>query len=69
MSARLETVATWTAGAIGIGWVLTAASLAFGGGHPPTFFVGSARLLGCNLLFLLTAVGLWLWVLWEASRR
>ena len=103
--ARLETVATWTAGAIGIGWLLTAASLAFGGGHPPTFFVvgegvvlvsvvlapigaaaalvalwqarrdgGATRrrvvaLLGCNLLFLLTAVGLWLWILWEASRR
>ena len=98
-------MATWTAGAIGIGWLLTAASLAFGGGHPPAFFVvgegnvlvsvvlapigaGAAlvamwqarreglptrgrvvALLGCNLLFLLTVIGLWLWVLWQASRR
>ena len=105
MRTRLDSVATWTAGAIGIGWLLTAASLAFGGGHPPAFFVigegvvlvsvvlapigaGAAlvalwqarrekrplagsvvALLGCNLLFLLTAIGLWLWVLWEASRR
>jgi hypothetical protein len=105
MGARLEQVATWTAGAIGIGWLLTAASVAFGGGHPPAFFVvgegvvlvsvvlapigvGAAlvalwqarrdarpasgrvlALLGCNLLFLLTAVGLWLWIVREASRR
>jgi hypothetical protein len=32
-------LATWTAGAIALGWLLTAASLTFRGGHPPAWWV------------------------------
>jgi hypothetical protein len=32
-------VATWIAGAIAFGWLATAASVAFRGGHPPMFYV------------------------------
>jgi hypothetical protein len=32
-------LATWTAGAIALSWLLTAASLTFRGGHPPAWWV------------------------------
>jgi len=32
-------LAAWTAGAIALGWLLTVASLAFEGGHPPAWWV------------------------------
>lgn len=48
-------LATWTAGAIALGWLLTVASLPFGGGHPPTWWV-----LGMGVVlfsFVLAPVG------------
>ena len=48
-------LATWTAGAIAFGWLLTVASLPVGGGHPPTFWV-----LGMGVIlvsFVLAPIG------------
>jgi len=58
MSSRLSPlrVATWTAGALGLGWVATAVgALALPGGHPPAAFViGEGVVL---VSFLLAPVG------------
>jgi len=99
-------VANWTAGALALGWLATAASaLVLPRGHPPAAFVfgegvvlasffiapigvGAASvelwrarrrgesaprlavtMLGSNLLLLLVAIALWVWILWEANRR
>jgi hypothetical protein len=92
-------VAVWAAGILAFGWLVTAASLAYPGGHPPAWFVlmegvviisfaiapigagaaaiamwrgrrqaiGPPRLavasLAMNLLFLLVAIGVWLWIM------
>jgi hypothetical protein len=93
-------VATWTAGALALGWLAVAAgALVYPGGHPPAWFVigegvvmaslviapiGSAAAmfsawrarrqsigvprrtwtaLALNLVFLLAAVGCWLWLM------
>jgi hypothetical protein len=92
-------VAVWAAGILAFGWLVTAASLAYPGGHPPAWFVlmegvviisfviapigagaaaiamwrgqrraaGAPRLavvtLVMNLLFLLVAIGIWLWIM------
>jgi len=32
-------LAVWTAGAIALGWLLTVASLLYGEGHPPAYWV------------------------------
>jgi hypothetical protein len=92
-------VAVWAAGILAFGWLMTAASLAYPGGHPPAWFVlmegvvmisfviapigaGAAAIamwrgqhqatgrprfavasLAMNLLFLLVAIGIWLWIM------
>ncbi|HET9725450.1 MAG TPA: hypothetical protein VFP28_00950, partial [Gemmatimonadales bacterium] len=48
-------LATWTAGAIAFGWLLTAASLLYGEGHPPAWWVmGEGVML---LSFVLAPIG------------
>jgi hypothetical protein len=49
-------LAAWTAGAIALGWLLTAASLLFGEGHPPAWWVMGE---GVALLsFVLAPIGM-----------
>jgi hypothetical protein len=63
-------LAIWTAGALALGWLATAASFAFPGGHPRLwYFVGGFVVLALNLGFLGVAVGLWFLFQWAAARR
>src|SRR5262245_43039656 len=91
-------VAIWCAGLLAFGWLMTAASLAYPGGHPPGWFIlmegvvmasfvvapvgavvaavvlwrarrqaiatprAAVASLSMNLLFLLLAIGIWLWI-------
>lgn len=77
-------VATWTAGALALGWLAVGlGALVYPRGHPPAWFVigegvvmaslviaptsGVPRrtwiALALNLVLLLAAVGLWLWLM------
>jgi hypothetical protein len=62
-------VAAWIAGALAFGWLATAGSLAFPGGHPPlAYFVGAGVVL---VSFLIAPIGAGAAVtdLWRARRQ
>jgi len=48
-------LATWTAGAIALGWLLTAASVLLGSGHPPAWWVVGMGVV--MLSFVLAPIG------------
>jgi hypothetical protein len=62
-------VAAWTAGALALGWLTTAGSLAFQGGHPPfAYLVGMSVLLATFVLAPIGA-GAAMVDLWRARHR
>ena len=63
-------VAKWTAGALALGWLGTAAAgLAFPGGHPPVVFVCGEGMVLASLLIAPIGVGAASVELWRAQRR
>jgi hypothetical protein len=62
-------VAAWIAGALAFGWLATAGSLAFPGGHPPlAYFVGASVVL-VSFLIAPIGAGAALAHLWRARRQ
>jgi hypothetical protein len=63
-------VANWMAGALGLGWLATAAtSLALPGGHPPAAFVFGEGMVLASFVIAPIGVGAASVELWRARRR
>jgi hypothetical protein len=69
VSARQGTVATWIAGALAFGWIATAGSLAFSGGHPPLTYVVGAGVVLVSFVIAPIGAGTALVDLWRARRQ
>jgi hypothetical protein len=62
-------VAAWTAGALALGWLVTAGSLAFPGGHPPLTYVVGMGVVLASFVIAPIGAGAALVDLWRARRQ
>ena len=62
-------VAAWTAGAVALGWLATAGTLAFPGGHPPLWFVAGEGVVLASFVLAPIGAAAALVNLWRARRQ
>jgi hypothetical protein len=62
-------VAIWAAGALAFGWLVTAASLAYPGGHPPAWFILMEGVAMISFVVAPIGAGAAAIAMWRARRQ